>query len=175
MNSMFSAFIKRLRDNRRTEFLVYAAIAASAAVIFFAAGGISCSREKPSEENARSNTESRYGYSEYELENRLKAILEEIEGAGSVSVLITFESGSRIIPAEESQVSQGSGESRRPVTVSNGGSQEPIILAELTPSVRGVIIVARGASDPRVKDRLRTAAVTALGTEPEKVSVFPMN
>ena len=170
--SLFSSFIIKLRDNKKLEIALYAALAALAAVIFLASGGISCNGNAPAPKaEPAAVTEAD---PERALEARLEAILERIEGAGEVCVLITLESGRRVIPAEETSL-QGGTESRKPITVSNGGSQGPVILAELMPAVRGAVIVAKGAADPRVRDRLRAAAVTALGASPECVSVFPMN
>ena len=44
-----------------------------------------------------------------------------------------------------------------------------------TSSVRGVIVVAEGASDIRVRVELQTAVMTVLGVELDAVSVFSMD
>ncbi len=173
--TIFGGFIEKLRDNKRLEMMVYAALIAAAAVIFIAGGGISCVGDRG--ETPAREPEPQTGAAESELEARLESILSSIEGTGEVRVMITYENKGELIPAEESQDSEQNGSTslvRRPVTVSSGGAQSPVVLEELSPSIRGAIVVAQGASDPRVRDRLRTAAMTVLGTSPESISVFPM-
>lgn len=41
--------------------------------------------------------------------------------------------------------------------------------------IMGVIVVAEGARDPRVKTELINAVITVLGTDPERVNVYLMN
>lgn len=130
--------------------------------------------------------------SEEELvENRLKRILEEIKGTGTVEVMITFEMGSEIVPAlntveskdttEEKDSNGGtrtlSSESITTNTVvsnENGGSK-PMVIKEIKPQVKGVIVVAEGAEDIQVKVQLYEAVKTVLQIPGHRVQVYPKN
>ncbi len=115
-------------------------------------------------------------------EARLKEALSKIRGAGAVEVMLTYENGKELVPAYETdtQSSAQSGEivssnaSTRPVTVTKGGQEEAIIVKEVEPRIRGVIVIAEGAEDIGVRMDLARAASKALGVEAERVEVFTM-
>ena len=112
-----------------------------------------------------------------ELEERLEQVLSCIRGAGRVDVMITYDSGPEIVPAMSTNVnstgsetsegsrsssSQQSTESTEPATVSGSGGNEPIVLKEIEPVVRGVIVVAEGAADIEVRLDLQRAVRAVL-------------
>ncbi|MBQ1893546.1 MAG: hypothetical protein II155_05515 [Clostridia bacterium] len=165
--------LARLRDDKKLETLVYALLACVVAAAFLAGGGANCRGKTVTERESPEKPAS----TEAELESRLEAILSQIKGAGRVRVMITFDRGSEIVPARESQRStgeNGSNESSKPLTVSSSGGQSPIVLAQIMPKVRGVIVVAEGAGDIGVRNELERAAMTALGTDLASINVFCM-
>lgn len=123
-------------------------------------------------------------------EKRLKEILSAIKGAGQVEVMITYSSGKEIIPAmntvESTTITEeedNSGGTRRinqtdknfhPSTYNDSEGTKPIILKEVEPEIKGVIVIAQGAEDIRVKMELMRAVQVALGVKPNQVEVFPM-
>ena len=100
------------------------------------------------------------------METRLSEVLSKIDGAGKVSVMINFESGVEIVPAMETD----SNDNTKIVLV--GG--KPIIITEIQPKVSGVIIVAEGASNIKVKLELYKAVQTLLGIEQNTIEIFTM-
>lgn len=123
------------------------------------------------------------------LEKKLESILSQIQGVGKVSTMVSFYSGSEIVPATDSKgeetiteeqdnqggnrkVTQTQQESKPLIFNASGGKQEPLILKELQPRIKGVIIVAEGASDIRVKADIYEAVKTVLGMPAHKVQVF---
>lgn len=102
-----------------------------------------------------------------ELEERLESILSAIDGAGQVEVMLVAQnSGSAQV---EKDISDGDSKT---VVVSKQGSSEALIVAQNTPSVRGAIIVARGAGNDKVKADLAEAASAALGVGIHRVKVY---
>ncbi len=156
IGKLIEGIVKRLRDDRRLEILVYSALILTAVVIFAVSGSISC--EGRTSKGGYEGASSASGASdERELEERLAAILSRIEGAGSVSVMVKLE------PAGEGASSRGFG-----------------LLAsdreyEAEGSVCGVIVVAQGAHDAKVRVMLSAAVTSLLGVGPDRVSVFPMD
>lgn len=142
-------------------------------------------------EKQDSETKEHTGIKDYEenLEKRLQSILSQIEGVGSASVMITFHSGTELIPASDVNEKQSVTEEKD----DNGGSrtitqserenkilimgsqstlQKPLLLKEIKPQVKGAVIVAEGASQIKVKSDIKEAVVAALGVSAHNVQVF---
>lgn len=119
------------------------------------------------------------------LEEKLKNILSQIEGAGELDVMITYESSEEIQPAfntnttteKTKEVDQQGGE--RTVTTSSenktmitSGSSDPVVIKTNQPKINGVIVVASGAKDPTVKGTLYSAVQTALQVQGHQVEIY---
>jgi len=114
-------------------------------------------------------------YGEYSDEERLEEILEKIEGAGDVSVMITYHSSVTYDVAFEkketnSERSEEVTRSTENSVITTGG--EPLIKGEVYPDVKGVIIISEGAGNVKVKKALTDACVAALDVAPFKVCVL---
>lgn len=151
--------------------------------------------EGVNEEKTQSSAEA-YESSEPEyvrnLENELSSILGKIQGAGRVSVMITLKSGKEIIPAKDESVSDKttnekdtSGGTRTidekttddqvVFTSGQGGNSKPLVIKELNPEVKGVIVVAEGAKDSKVKLMISQAVQTVLDIPAYRVTVYERN
>lgn len=131
------------------------------------------------------------GSDESLLERRLEEILRQIEGAGRVSVKLTFATGRMYEYAENATREEStttehdSGRVRRETTeVRTSGevvtTQErgtgyavPVVRNVLEPRVQGVLVVSDGARDARVRSALTDAVATVLDIPPHKVAVLP--
>jgi len=128
---------------------------------------------------------------ELELAGRLKKVLADISGVGRVEVLLTLERGSEYLYArtadrssKETREEDSSGgtrliqesvdRSQLVLTRSPQGHEEPVLITEVFPVIKGVVVVAQGAQDPRIKERITRAVQTALGVGPHKITVLPM-
>lgn len=104
--------------------------------------------------------------------------------------MITYESSPELVPAfstdtqETTNIQSGQNsttesqtvsQNQNPITVSKDGENQALILVEKKPKIRGVIVVAEGASDIGVKLNLYNAVQTVLQVEASKVDVFEMN
>lgn len=128
---------------------------------------------------------------EHELEKRLEQILGGMEGITSVDVMITLSATSekvleKSIQLEENkqEIEKGSGESlEKSVTSSlskknealltgNTSGSMPYIIKEMSPSIQGVVVAARG-NITQTKIREISEAVQALfGIEAHKIKVI---
>lgn len=125
----------------------------------------------------------------YTMEEKLESILSQISGAGKVSVMITYASGSEKIPVydirksesdtnEEDDrggsrvITQRDSEEKVAYEEVQSGTRKPIIIKEKEPEVKGVVIVADGASEPVVRENLVRAAQTLMDVPVHKVQVF---
>ena len=122
------------------------------------------------------------------LQNDLKNILGQIEGVGNVDVMITFsnaekkeiayntqqsnntttendnEGGKRVI--EESTMGNNA------IMVNKGGSNEPLIITESYPVIKGVIVVADGVSNSSIKYELLKCIEKALDLPAHKIMIY---
>lgn len=119
------------------------------------------------------------------LEKKLEDILSQLKGVENVKVMITLEDTVEKIPAfnttknnettNEIDAHGGTREIIRDdmtiqvVTNSEGGM---IVLKEIKPKVKGVIVVAQGAEDIEVKEMLYEAVKTVLGISGNRVEVY---
>lgn len=119
------------------------------------------------------------------LEKKLEDILSQLKGVDSVKVMITLEDTVEKIPAfnttknnETTNELDSQGGTREilredmtvQVVTSSEGSL--IVLKEIKPTVKGVIVIAEGAEDLEVKETLYEAVKTVLGIPGNKVEVY---
>ncbi|HHY31853.1 MAG TPA: hypothetical protein GX515_02345 [Firmicutes bacterium] len=141
--------------------------------------------------SAAYDTPDAIGSQESSLERALEEILRQVEGAGRVSVKLTFATGRMYEYAEnatreESSTTEqdSSGVKRETTEVRTSGevvtTQErgtgyavPVVRNVLEPRVQGVLVVSDGASDARVRSALTEAVATVLDIPPHKVAVLP--
>lgn len=124
-----------------------------------------------------------------ENEKKIEDVLSQIDGAGKVSVLITYVSGKEIVPASDIKktendtlekdngggtrsINQNDSESKIVYEESQGGGKKPIIIKEIQPEVKGVVVVADGASDPGVRESLSRAVQVLVDVPMHKIQVF---
>jgi len=126
---------------------------------------------------------------ETELEKKIENILSKIDDVGSVSVMVTLLSDSERIPAVDRRQNETVSEDRENggggrKTVQNdseekvilfneqGGKQQALVLKEIKPKVKGVIVAAKGAKNPRIKADITLAVSTLCDIPVHKVQVF---
>ena len=120
-----------------------------------------------------------------DLEARLTDILKEINGSGDVSVMITYDNSEEIEPAynsnstkETTSETDSSGGERTVETSSENktlvtsSSSKPIVIKTKEAKIKGVLVVASGASDPQIKETLYEAVQTALQISGHQVQVY---
>lgn len=122
------------------------------------------------------------------LAAKLQAMLERIEGSGSVKVTVRLASSARESYAVNTatgrkttlEKDQGGGtrtinensDSNQLVMARNAKGDSPMVEMETASRVAGVLVVAGGAGNPGVKERLFEAVRVALDVEPHKILVL---
>jgi stage III sporulation protein AG len=124
-----------------------------------------------------------------ELEIKVEEILSQINGAGVVKVLITYESGAEIVPFTNIKKSdeaiderdsaggtrksnQTSYESSIVYEEEGSGIKKPIIVKEVYPKVKGVVVVADGGGDLTIRENLLRAVQVLLDVPVHKVQIY---
>lgn len=117
------------------------------------------------------------------LESKLEKILSNIKGAGNVCIMVTLTSGPELKIATEkdertSTTTNSSGTTtsvtiiEEPVIISTNGEDSPLVLMEILPVIKGVIVVAEGASNISVKLQLLEAVQSLLNIESSNIQIF---
>ncbi len=122
------------------------------------------------------------------MEERLAGILELMEGAGRVEVMITLASSSETIinkdqTYEEASEKEGSGDGKEAVSSlrkeetvfsEKDGDQNPYILKTVEPAVEGIIIVMDGGNISSVSSAVTEAVQALFHIDAHKIKVLKM-
>ena len=119
------------------------------------------------------------------LEKKLEDTLSKLKGVGEVKVMITLEDTVEKIPAfnttknnETSNEIDSQGGTREviredmTIQVVTGSEGSLIVLKEIKPTVKGVIVIAEGAQELETKEILYEAVKTVLGISGNKVEIY---
>ena len=85
-----------------------------------------------------------------------------------VDVMITAKNYGEIVLAE----SGVSDEKKTIILNQKGGGEDTKVIEEMYPEIQGVIIVAQGGKNDKVKSDLTEAVTALLGVQPHKIKVF---
>jgi stage III sporulation protein AG len=123
------------------------------------------------------------------LAEHLRAVLQEVEGAGAVEVTVRLAGSARQECAVNTTVGRRvteeqdkAGTSRmvtedntndQVVVVRGGQREEAVVTREEAPELLGVLVVADGAADPQVRLKLFHAVQVALGVAAHRILVLP--
>ena len=102
------------------------------------------------------------------LEAQLGAVLSDIEGAGEVSVMISFSDEGETVIAMETKTLEDGTVITTPVLVDG----EVVVLEVKKPEISGVLIVAEGADDLAVRFDLISAAASVLDINQSIIKVY---
>ena len=115
-------------------------------------------------------------YSEYtsELEEKTKNIISSIDGVSECRVMITLKNSNESIFAKNNQEnSNGSNySSESEYVLYNGESgEQPVLLKEYYPEVKGVVVVCSGADDVTVRENVINCISSLYAIPSTKISV----
>ena len=114
-------------------------------------------------------------YSLSRTEQRLEALLRNMQGVGQVNVMLTLKSGSTLELAKDSSTSVRDNETRREsdiVTVSQGsGNEEVVVTQERYPIYQGAVVVCEGGGNSAVRLSVIEAVSVLTGLGSDKITV----
>lgn len=124
---------------------------------------------------------------EDDLESQLEAVLEKISGVGKTKVFVTYEDQGRLVVEKDASVSEelvqetdSNGGTRTTTTNRNEGKtvydekESPYVIQELSPTVKGILVVAQGGDDPAVKKQIQQTIEALFGLDSHKISIMKM-
>lgn len=143
--------------------------------------------EKPIEGNRveKENMVIYPGSDEQRLELELTKTLTGINGVGTVRVDINLKAGNRKIWERQARVSKRINQDQDVINTEESTSDElvfakdregrdsPVLKEELAPEIEGVVVVAAGAHDSRIRKLLSDTVTTILGLPGHRVLIIP--
>ena len=120
-------------------------------LVLFGVGSLPSCKENEPEEIMLSEAQS------------LEAVLSRVEGVGEVFVWISYEDGGELVPLVDADGN---------AVILRGDGEKIGALKEKSPTVGGVLIVAEGAGDSRVRAELMTCVRALYGTNPDRICIL---
>ncbi len=126
-----------------------------------------------------------------EIEQKLEDILEKIDGAGEVKVMITYQdSGTQVVEKDKNTSANSVEESDSTGGVRSTKEQQlqestvyeeadagntPFVSKELLPKVEGILIVASGGDNQKVKQNISEAVLALFQIEAHRIKIVKMS
>ncbi len=132
--------------------------------------------EVPQEPEEVSREETKEPGEDYEsrMEQKLQELLETVEGVGAVKVMLTFE-GSSEKKVEKDLSASGEASSQETVYEEYGsGERMPYVTSEFNPRVEGVLVIAQGGGNGRIRQEILEAAQALFGVDAHKIKIMKM-
>lgn len=151
-------------------------------------------KEKKQAEEAKKNISKENNTMEAskdEIERKLEDILEKIDGAGDVKVMITYQdSGTQVVEKDKNTSENSLEESDSTGGVRSTKEQQlqestvyeeadagntPFVSKELLPKVEGILIVASGGDNQKVKQNISEAVLALFQVEAHRIKIVKMS
>lgn len=103
---------------------------------------------------------------EARLEQRLQEMLSQMEGVGTVEVMVTVSGSTEQVFAEEVKDSQGEHNTQtehKPVITQQNGKETALVTKTQYPDIQGVAILCTGGSSAVIREQICKAVSTILG------------
>lgn len=179
--------LEKLKKVKHIEIIAVAVLAVLIMLVWFIDWG-NTSNKTNNQVVSSSNSVTDYAK---ELEKRLEDALSDIDGAGKITVMITLDGAKEVILAsstdekKSSTTTTSSGgtindtetltSNSEPIIITENGTSSPIILKEIMPPIKGVVVIAEGAGNIRVKLDLLKAVQALLSVSSNQVEIFKGN
>ena len=168
---------------------VILAVGVIAILLIFLSGFLSGGEDSAQPQAGQSNILSADEYAA-QLELKLTDIVGSIAGAGSCKVMVTLENGIQYVYAQEEKMSENktqdstnsttrteeSGDSQKSyIIVDSGDGKQALVVTEVQPTIKGVVVVCQGGGDVSVQQQVINAVTTALAVNSTRVCVVPLS
>ena len=178
---------------RRDRWMLLALFGILILVIVWPVGSKSKEADNQMSESVAGTEKRTYNYAEQytaSMELRLKEILENVDGAGAVQVMITVKNNGEQVVEKDKSYSESktiqSGDGGKNTTTANTSRSEstvydrtdsgsPYVVKQLEPEIEGVLVAAQGAGDETVVNEITYAVQVLFDVPVHKIKVVKMS
>lgn len=171
MNKLKSV-LEKIKNMRNKHILIALVVGLVLCVFYFSF--LTPTENDTNTDNSTQQTTSAEEYVDM-LENKLSNVLANISGVSSCNVIITLESGFNYVYATDTETKttiSGSNETSITTETVILVSNEPIVVKEIYPAIKGVVVVANGAEDFSVKMNILSAVETVLDVDRNNITIL---
>lgn len=168
-NNSLSVFINKIKSIKNIEIIIVIFTISIVLLIYFSSNSIFSDTSTEGVENIETTS-----YID-DLELKLNNVLSQIENAGRVKVMITIDKKTENTYAVNKEVKTTTSGNNTTTTTKEEVvivQNEPIIISESLPKIKGVIVVAQGADNVNVKLELLKAVQTLLDIDAKDIEIF---
>ena len=180
-------------NKRRDRWMLLALFGILILVIVWPLGSKSNEADNQVSESVAGTEKRTYNYAEQytaSMELRLKEILENVDGAGAVQVMITVKNNGEQVVEKDKSYSESktiqSGDGGQNTTTANTSRSEstvydrtdsgsPYVVKQLEPEIEGVLVAAQGAGDETVVNEITYAVQVLFDVPVHKIKVVKMS
>ena len=178
---------------RRDRWMLLALFGILILVIVWPVGSKSKEADNQVSESVAGTEKRTYNYAEQytaSMDLRLKEILENVDGAGAVQVMITVKNNGEQVVEKDKSYSESktiqSGDGGKNTTTANTSRSEstvydrtdsgsPYVVKQLEPEIEGVLVAAQGAGDETVVNEITYAVQVLFDVPVHKIKVVKMS
>lgn len=168
---MFSDYLKgaselfeKIKKDKKSLVIICAAVLGMVLIM------LSGTTDEKSKTEVKNGTEETYQISE----EKLQKLLSKIKGAGRVSVIISYESGSEAVFAYDKDENLQKDEQRTKsdyIIVDGENGETGLKIKTVYPKIKGVAVVCDGADDPFTKEQIISVVSALFDISTRKISV----
>ena len=166
------SFLKKIKDFKHIKTIVVVILSLIVAVIFLSSFKTKSSK---SEDQKNETTLSALEYCKQQ-ENRLESVLANVKGIKNVKVFVMVEESPEIVyltdKTERKTGGETTGITTTAVVVRNGSITNCLVVVEKLPKIVGVMVIANGAGDLKMKTTLTNTISSVLGVNISNVEVM---
>lgn len=175
------SFVKKLKSIKHIEVIIVSIFAIVLLLICFGGnnifGFLKSSSTNQTTDSSNSTSQTYISTSQYveSLEKRLKTVLSQIQGVGSLEVMVSVSSSVELNFATDDTITtsgQNIEKESKIIFVEIDGEKKPIVISEKMPEISGIVVVSSGAKDTKVKLDIISAIQTLLKLDSSKIEVF---
>ncbi|WP_054739210.1 hypothetical protein [Cellulosilyticum ruminicola] len=176
--------ISKESKNKKYLLIAVGLAIAGIAITFIPLPGGNHSKNNTTVQTVKSTARTETNY-EQQIEKRLVAILEKMEGVGQVSVMVTtYSNEEKVLAADTTSNNQQTeekdqaGGTRNSMTNSSNqkivmqSGNTPYVVKENKPTIKGVLILAEGADNSNIRSQIIESVANLLDVPVHKVSVL---
>lgn len=168
LKSQFGDMLKKLKNDKKALLTVAVGILGMLLVLL---------SELPFTESAKAqaDTTSQGEFYTDDLERKTEKLISQIEGAGKVSVMLTYEATRETVWAKDvnskTQGSEGADTEEKYIIVDTDQGESGLEIKVLYPKIRGVAVVCNGGDDPIVNSRIKSLVSALFDIGSNRISI----
>ncbi len=165
----YSNFFGKIAEDKKT--LLIIAVGLLGIVLIGFSGGA----ERENSNSASDNYQQERHIEDYE--KQLEELLSQVNGAGRVKVMITYESGYETVYAKDTDEQSEDGRTKissEIIIVDSGSDENGITVKEIYPIVRGVAVVCQGGGNLSVRSEIISIIRSLFNISSNCISVTEM-